>query len=163
MSIENNKRVVVGFHDEVINGLRFERVPSYMHRDMQHLRGAIGYTLSQMDPEGVAALKPLAGYERFVKATQTLRAQFPVWHSTIEEIIAEGDRVVTRCTVRGQHRGGPFMGSADSSRTFELPQIVIQQVVDGLIRSVYALSDELGFWRALGVPLPGKGDAFHGR
>jgi predicted ester cyclase len=163
MSIEKNKQVIIGFHDDVINGLQFDRVPAYMHADMRHLRGAIGYTLSQMDPAGVATLKPLEGHTRFIEATRLLRAQFPEWHSTIEEVIAEGDRVVTRCIVRGRHRGGPFLTSPDTSRPFELPQIIIQQVVDGRIKSVFALSDELGFWRALGVVLPGAGDTFHGK
>ncbi len=163
MSIEENKRVVIGFHDDVINGLQFDRVPAYMHEDMRHLRGAIGYTLSQMDPAGVATLKALSGHSRFIEATRLLRSQFPEWHSTIEDVIAESDRVVTRCTVRGRHLGGAFLTSVDSGRPFELPQIIIQQVVDGRIKSVYALADELGFWRALGVVLPGAGDTFHSK
>jgi predicted ester cyclase len=163
MGIEENKRVVVRFHDEVINGLKFELVPELMHADMQHRRGAIGYTLSQLDPPGVASMRSLQGHERFIAGTKLLRAQFPEWHSTIEEIIAEGDRVMTRCLVRGRRRPGPFLNAEGEPRPFELAQVVIQQVREGRIASVWALSDELGFWRALGVILPGGADTFHGR
>jgi len=162
MAIEDNKRVIVEFHDRVINGLDFAVVPRYMHEDVQHRRGAIGYTLSQMDPEGVARLRSLQGFERFIEATRLLRRQFPEWRSTIDEIVAEGDTVVTRCTVRGRCRDGRFLNRDGPGAAFELPQVVIQQVVDGRIKRIFAMSDELGFWRTLGVALPGSVDGFHG-
>jgi predicted ester cyclase len=52
-------------------------------------------------------------------------AAFPDWHLTIEDMIAEGDKVVTRYTIRGTHQGA-FLGippRASSSRTQPSPSL----------------------------------------
>ena len=40
----------------------------------------------------------------------TWRESFPDWHSTFEELIAEGDRVAERWTGRGTHLGELYLG-----------------------------------------------------
>lgn len=154
MSVEENKRLSIRFHDEVINGNDFDLARVILSPDLQHARGAIGYTISKYDPEGVAGLRDLKGPERFIAATKVLRSIFPEWVSTLDEIIAEGDKVVTRCTVRGRDRGG-FLGTGPAGGvSFELPQVIIQTFSQGRIVRIFALSDELGFWRTLGAELP---------
>lgn len=153
-----NKAVVIRFHDEVIVGQRFELVPELMQEDMVHARGAIGETLSQIDPAGVAALKGLSGAARFVAATKLLRRHFPEWKSTMIAAVAEGDRVVTHCVVEGRDNGG-FLGTGSKTgAAFKLDQLVLHELADGRIKRVFALADQLGFWRALGAVLPGSGD-----
>ena len=50
--------------------------------------------------------EPVAGTPEDLKAVATMiRSAFPDWHSTVEEMLVEGDRVVERWTGRGTHRG----------------------------------------------------------
>lgn len=49
------------------------------------------------------------GLEQYKQLLAMYFAAFPDLHITIEDMIAEGDRVVLRLTARGTHRG-PFMG-----------------------------------------------------
>ena len=50
--------------------------------------------------------EPVAGTPEDLKAVATaIRAAFPDWHSTVEEMVVEGDRVAERWTGRGTHKG----------------------------------------------------------
>lgn len=154
MGVRENRQIVRRFHDEVIVKQRFELVPELMHDEMEHARGAIGETISAMAPEDVSKLRMLSGHKRFIAGTKLLRSLFPEWQSTLEEVIGERDKVVTRCTVRGRDVGG-FLGQGPAGGSdFVLEQVIIHRVVDGKIKRVYAISDQLGFWRALGADLP---------
>ena len=154
MSVEENKALVRRFHDEVIVGQNFELARELLAPVLGHARGAIGYTISKLSPEAVADLRELQGDDRFIAATKVLRSLFPEWVSTLDEIVAEGDKVVTKCTVRGRDAGG-FLGTGPADGTaFELEQVIIQTIENGRIVKIYALCDELGFWRTLGAHLP---------
>ena len=90
---------------------------------------------------GVGALKGfVAGYRR----------AFPDAHSTVEDQVAEGDKVVTRWRARGTHRGelGPI---AATDRPFEMDGVTIERIEDGRIAEVWAARDKLGLLRQLGV------------
>lgn len=154
MSVELNKAISRRFHDEVINGQDFALAHEILAPVLGHARGAIGYTISKMAPDAVADLRSLQGPERFIAATRVLRSLFPEWVSTIDEMIAEGDKVVTKCTVRGRDVGN-FLGTGPAGGAeFELEQMIIQTFENGRIVKIYALSDELSFWRTLGAILP---------
>ncbi len=154
MSVEKNKEISRRFHDEVINGQNFELAREILAPVLGHARGAIGYTISKMAPDAIAGLRELQGPERFIAATKVLRSLFPEWVSTLDEIIAEGNQVVTKCTVRGRDVGR-FLGTGPSGGAeFELEQVIIQTFENGRIVKIYALSDELSFWRTLGADLP---------
>jgi predicted ester cyclase len=154
MSVELNKAISRRFHDEVINGQNFDLAREILATELGHARGAIGYTISKMATDAIAGLRELKGPDRFIAATKVLRTLFPEWVSTLNEMIAEGDKVVTKCTVRGRDVGGSLgTGPADGA-PFELEQMIIQTFENGKIVKIYALSDELGFWRTLGAELP---------
>jgi steroid delta-isomerase-like uncharacterized protein len=89
----------------------------------------------------------LAGYHR----------AFPGAHSTVEDQVAEGDKVVTRWRARGAHRGdlGPIPATG---RAFEMDGVTIERIADGKIAEVWVARDELGLLRQLGV-LPEPADA----
>src|SRR6185436_17577219 len=55
---------------------------------------------------------------------------FPDMSFTIEDQIAEGDRVATRYTVRGTHRG-ELTGIAASGRAVTVPCLQLDRIVDG--------------------------------
>jgi predicted ester cyclase len=82
---------------------------------------------------------------------------FPGAHSTVEDQVAEGDKVVTRWRARGAHRGdlGPIPATG---RAFEMDGVTIERIADGKIAEVWVARDELGLLRQLGV-LPEPADA----
>lgn len=78
------------------------------------------------------------------------RAAFPDVRTTIEDVIAEGDRVVKRFTVRGTHTG-EFNGIAPTGRQFTLEGIDILRISEGKIQEIWYGYDTLGLLQQLGV------------
>ncbi|MBA3491792.1 MAG: ester cyclase, partial [Rubrobacteraceae bacterium] len=72
------------------------------------------------------------------------------WHSTFEELIAEGDRVAERWTGRGTHRG-ELQGIAPTGRRVEVPGSVFYRIVDGKIVEFRGQLDMMGLMQQLGV------------
>jgi steroid delta-isomerase-like uncharacterized protein len=95
-------------------------------------------------PPGPAGLKPIiAGF----------RAAFPDLQVTVEDQIAEGDKVVTRYTMRGTHQGA-FMGLPPTGKHVTVSGIQIERVVQGQIVEHWRKSDDLGMMQQLGAVPP---------
>jgi steroid delta-isomerase-like uncharacterized protein len=79
---------------------------------------------------------------------------FPDTSLTIEDQIAEGDRVVSRVVFRGTHTG-PFGPVLSTGRAFEVTGCIILRIAGGLIVERWGNIDDLGALRQLGlVPMP---------
>jgi steroid delta-isomerase-like uncharacterized protein len=78
------------------------------------------------------------------------RAAFPDVRTTIEDLVAEGDRVAKRFTVRGTQTG-EFNGLAPTGRQFALAGIDILRISEGKIREIWYGYDMLGVLQQLGV------------
>ena len=78
------------------------------------------------------------------------RAAFPDVHVTIEDVVVEGDKVVTHWRVQGSHRG-PLMGIPPTGKQATWTSIHINRVVGGKITEDWHASDLLGVLRQLGV------------
>lgn len=71
-----------------------------------------------------------------------------------EDLIAEGDQVVLRCTMVGTH-AGPLMGVPATGRNVQIPAIVIYRIADGKIVQFWAQADVLLLLQQIGaVPAP---------
>ncbi len=82
------------------------------------------------------------------------RAAFPDGHMTIEDMLAEGDKVVTRKTFHGTHQG-EFMGIPPTGRQVAIQVIDIVRVVEGQVVEHWNAVDNLGLLQQLGViPAP---------
>jgi len=93
--------------------------------------------------------------EQFMRS---LRAAFPDGRVTIEEMIAEGDKVVTRYTSSGTHKGD-FMGIAATGKKVVVTGIVITRVDKGKIAEDWEEFDAMGFMVQLGaIPPIGEAD-----
>lgn len=91
------------------------------------------------------------GYRQFYTA---LRQAFPDLQVTVEDQIAEGDRVVTRWTARGTHQG-EFRGIPPSGKHGVISGITIDRVANGKVVECWTNADDLGMMRLLGVvPVP---------
>jgi steroid delta-isomerase-like uncharacterized protein len=79
-----------------------------------------------------------------------IKAAFPDWSEDVEEMIAEGNRVVTRYTSRGTHRG-EFKGIAPTGRSIAVREISIYRVAKGKVVEQWCLLDELDRLQQLGA------------
>jgi steroid delta-isomerase-like uncharacterized protein len=98
------------------------------------------------DPGG----RELQGTEQNRQFIGSLRAAFPDVHYTVEDQIAEGDKVVVRYRFRGTHLGA-FQGMPPTGKQITYTGILIYRLVDGKIGEQWTEFDLLGFLRQLGV------------
>jgi steroid delta-isomerase-like uncharacterized protein len=80
----------------------------------------------------------------------TWRESFPDWHSTFEELIAEGDRVAERWTGRGTHLG-ELQDIPPTGKRVEAPGSVFYRLVDGKIVELWGQLDMMSLMQQLGA------------
>ena len=143
MSTEENKALVRRFVEELWNEGNIATADELMAPDAEiHMP-----TGEVVDLDG---LKGFAG---------AFRESFPDWHSTFEELIAEGDRVAERWTGRGTHRGA-LQGIAPTGKRVEVPGSVFYRIVDGKIVEFRGQLDMMALMQQLGaIPSPQQADA----
>jgi steroid delta-isomerase-like uncharacterized protein len=96
--------------------------------------------------------KPLTR-EESEQFMREVRAAFPDGRVTIEDMIAEGDKVVTRYTSCGTHKG-EFMGIPATGKEVVVTSIVISRIAKGKIAEDWEELDALGFMVQLGAIPP---------
>lgn len=83
------------------------------------------------------------------------RAAFPDARFTVEDMVAEGDRVAARLTMRGTHQG-PLQGMPATGRSVTVTGISIERIANGRIVEGWSENDALGMLGQLGaLPPPG--------
>ena len=88
-----------------------------------------------------------------------LRVAFPDLHQTIEEQIAEGDKVAYRWTARGTHQG-ELMGLAPTGNRVLFTGISIARLSEGKIEEIWENYNALGMMQQIGaVPSPEEAQA----
>jgi pimeloyl-ACP methyl ester carboxylesterase/predicted ester cyclase len=97
-----------------------------------------------------AAPPPLGrGPEGYKQVFRMLRGALDMsWE--LLDLMADGERVMARGRVRGRHVG-EFVGIPPTGRTFTMDAMHLYRVVDGVIREHWAVRDDLGLFRQLGV------------
>ncbi len=90
------------------------------------------------------------GREAFAHGLAAIRAAFPDWTSTPDDLVVEGDRVGARWTVRGTHQG-PFLGMPATGRTIVMQEAGILRFRDGRLAELWRVADELALLRQLGA------------
>ncbi len=73
---------------------------------------------------------------------------------TVEEQIAEGDKVATRVTMRSVHSGGEFQGLPPTGKQIAISGTTIERIKDGKIVERRVNSDFLGMMQQLGLIPP---------
>jgi hypothetical protein len=94
------------------------------------------------------------GREGFEQAVVAMHKAFPDIHYTIEDMIAEGDRITTLWSLRGTHLGD-FFGIAPTGTTVSVEGIHILRFVEGQIAECWEVWDQLSMLRQLGA-VPAK-------
>ena len=105
---------------------------------------------------GVADVRTLEDFKRLVIA---LRSPFPDGHMRIEDMIAEGDQVVSRYTFRGTNTADFVapMPLPATGKQVTMTGIAIARLTGGKVVEVLDMGDNLGLLQQLGlIPAPGQ-------
>jgi steroid delta-isomerase-like uncharacterized protein len=124
------------FFDEVFSEGKLNLVDELFATD--YVGHPSGYEEATRGPEGV---KEYVGGLRGAASDLTL---------TIEDQVAEGDKVVTRWTAQGTH-DGELMGIAPTGRKAAVTGITIQRLLDGRVVEGWTSWDLMGMLQQLGV------------
>ena len=81
-----------------------------------------------------------SGPEGLKQLADMLRTAFPDMQVTIEDLIAEGGKVVGRITARGTHRG-EFLGAAPTNKVVDMQEIHIGRFSNGKMVKHWGLED----------------------
>lgn len=92
----------------------------------------------------------MTGAQALKQVWAVLLHAFPDIHVTVEDVIAEGDKVVSRNTVTGTHRG-EYQGMPPTGRSVTYGEIFILRFEDGRIAEIWGVVDVLSQMRRLGA------------
>ena len=79
------------------------------------------------------------------------KTAFPDLNVTVEDVISEGDNVVTRYTIRGTHQGEIEEFGPPTGRQMELQGITVHRIADGKIVEEWERYDNLSLLQQLGL------------
>lgn len=132
---QDNAAIIRRFVDEVITRGEIERAGEFAWEDV----------LEQVPLPGQGP-----GLEGLKDILRAMRTGFPDIVFAIDEQISEGDKVVSRFTWTGTHRGA-FMGIPATGKPVRVWGIVIDRLVDGRIKETRILMDTMGMMMQLGM------------
>jgi steroid delta-isomerase-like uncharacterized protein len=134
MSIEENKNIV----------RRYQEI--YNRNDLDSLGAVVA--------DDVLTPKMLPGMEPGLEGAKQVHARtligMPDWHTEIDDLIAEGDKVVARITMSGTHTGD-FWGIPSTGKRVEFTGIYIVRIAGGKIVEHWGEEDGVSLLQQLGV------------
>jgi steroid delta-isomerase-like uncharacterized protein len=140
MSLDKNKAVTIRFWEEVFNHRNLDVIPNLVTRDYV-FHGSAG--------------KEVRGREGLKQFLSMFFNAFPDLRFDVEDIFAEGDKVVSRVTGHGTHKGA-LMGIPPTGKQIATTVICINRLVSEKIAEDWELIDLFGMMVQLGViPPPG--------
>ena len=137
MSTEANKAIDRRFLEEVFGQGKLAVADEIIAPD--HVNGG---------PGAVPGIPP--GPEGSKMLVTVYRNAFPDVHFTIDEQIAEGDKVVTRWTGHGTHKG-ELAGIPATGKSATVTGIGVDRIVNGKIVESWGIFDQFGMMQQLGV------------
>ena len=137
--MQTNSNIVRHFVTEVLNQGKIESAGEFFWEDM----------VEQVPLPGQGP-----GLRGLQDVLRGMRAAFPDMHWTVEEQIAEGDKVMTRFEWTGTHKA-QFFGVPATGRPVRVWGVVIDRFEGGKIKDTRIIMDALGLMMQLGAfPLP---------
>ncbi len=137
--MQSNSEIVLRFIEEVLNQGKVDTAGQFFWEDM----------VEQVPLPGQGP-----GLEGLKDVLRGLRAAFPDMHWSVQEQIAEGDKVLSRYEWTGTHQG-TFLGVPATERPVTVWGMVIDRFEGGKIKETRIIMDTLGLMTQLGVvPVP---------
>ena len=139
MTAENNKTVAKRFFQEVFSQGNMKVIDELFAANHTN----IGPGAMPGLPNGPEGMKQFVSY---------YRKAFPDTHFTIDEQIAEGDRVVTRWTAQGTQTGEmPMPGIPVTGKPVTVMGVTVNRFANGKIVESWGVFDQLGMMQQMGV------------
>ena len=135
---EENKALVQRWFDEVWNRGRADAIDEMLDEY------GIVHGLSD-DPS-----TPIRGPRDFRPFHTLFRDAFPNMTIVVEDMVAEGDKVATRCSVRAKHEGD-FLGKAATASPVQFTGIAIVRVENGKIVEAWNNFDFMTLHKQVGL------------
>lgn len=135
MSAESNRALIRRFYDEGWNANDLDVYDELVTDDF-------------VDHQAVPGLPP--GREGFKMLNVMFRSAFPDVYVTVDEVVAEDDKVGCRWRSGGTHQGELF-GIPPTGKTVEITATVFYRVDDGRLAEGWINRDDVGLMRQLGV------------
>ena len=133
--LQANKALVRRYIEEVLSANKMEKLDEMLGPDFaDRTPGAMG---SETGPDIIRA------------AQGRIRALFPTVQYQIDDLVAEGDKVVARYTVRAatkEEEGIP-------SQKVEITGMTLFRIAEGRIREVWIINDQMELYRQLGFTI----------
>ena len=140
MSVENNKALIRRLYEEVFVKWNLDLVDELVGPEF------VGHEMPPGTPRGPVGFKQFYG---------SLRSAFPDLRYVVDDVIAEGDKVVVRWTWQCTHEGD-FMGIAPTGKRVWVTGIAIYRIAGGKCVERWVELGLLGLLEVLGAaPTPG--------
>jgi steroid delta-isomerase-like uncharacterized protein len=143
MSIEENKNLVRRWWEALNQGNALDIIDEVYASD---------YVLH--DPSVTEPVRGVQGVREFITSVVT---GFPDARYTIENLVAEGDKVVQHISTQGTHQG-EFQGIPATGKPVAIWAMVISRIENNKIVEEWQLFDALGMMQQMGV-IPKEGQA----
>ena len=140
LDVQQNKDIIRRYFDEWGN-----------HGDPKAADELIATSVTLRSPPAV-----LHSLEEYKKGMAAFHTAFPDLHFTVEDVIAEGDKVVVHWSLRATQQGD-YLGRPATGKTVSVPGMSLFRLADGKIQEITVSMDRLGQWQQLGwLPEPPK-------
>ena|SRR5262245_65963093 len=136
MLLVENKSLVRRYYEAMWNCWDFALADELIAEDVS-FRGSLGVSVQ--------------GREGFKDYMRTVRRAFPDFQNRVEELVAEGDRVVARLTYTGTHRGELF-GIPPTGRPVGYAGVAFFRITGSRIVEGWVLGDVHGLTQQLAGP-----------
>ena len=134
MTIEENKQIVRRYQD-IYNSNDLDALSEVLSDDIQ-------------TPKIMAGIP--TGFEGAKAAHRLMLAGFPDYQTSIDDLVAEGDKVVARITMSGTNTGS-FMGIPATGKHISFTGIYITRIAEGKIVEHWGEEDGVSLLQQLGV------------
>ena len=139
MSLDKNKDIVRQVLEE------FWHKGDERILDQLFVRDYVNHELSN------PAVRGLEEFKQWARGVRALwAAGMPDWRVTIEDLVAEGDRVAKRWVLRGTHTG-EMLGAPPTGKPVEMRAVTIYHITDGKVREIYWNFDLYGLLQQVGA------------
>lgn len=89
--------------------------------------------------------------EQLKAGPSAIFAAFPDLKFTVEDMVAEGNKVAYRVTITGTHTGIPYMGVAPSGKKIEMKNTSIKRIANGRLAESWGTLDSISAMQQLGL------------
>lgn len=134
---QKNKALIRRYYEELWNPWNLEAANDLISPEME-FRGSLGI-----------AVRGISGFQGYMS---TVRSAFPDFHNQVEDLVAEGEKVVARLTYSGTHQGEMF-GLPPTGRAISYPGIAIFRISEDKVAEGWVMGDRWGLLQQLSEPV----------